>query len=161
MKKLTFVLLALSMAVTACDRDAEEVSSNIESIENTAIEVAAETTSDSEEALISPADMSEDAQNVMYQIIFDYNQCMMSNRLKFTQQGQSAQQTGNEIMASCETHMDSLQTHLLANDVNESLVIGMTKKMRSRAARQLMTQGMNQMAAQAAAAANADQMEAE
>ena len=161
MKKLTWVLLVLLLAVVACDSNtenklAEDIQSKVETVEN-----VAETMTDDEESLLTPADMSEEEQTKMYQTIFDYNQCMMTKRLKFTQQGQSAQQTANDIMSSCQTHMDSLETHLLANNVNKSLVIGMTKKMRSRAARKLMTQGMNQMAAQAAAAANAESMQAE
>ncbi|MBL1320895.1 MAG: hypothetical protein COA63_007515 [Methylophaga sp.] len=113
-----------------------------------------------EESLITPGDLPEEAQKVMYQTIFDYNQCMMASRLKANQNGQSVQQAANEIMSSCETHMDELKTHLLANNVNEALVMGMTKSMRGRAARKLMTQGMNQMAAQAMAVENAEKMKA-
>jgi uncharacterized protein YcfL len=166
MKKLTFVLLTLLIGVVACDSDTankaiEEAATNIESVENNATEVVAETTSAGDESLITPADISEEAQKQMYQFIFDYNQCMMATRLTTTQQSQQVQQTANDIMTSCESHMEALEAHLLANNVNESLVIGMTKKMRSRAARKLMTQSMNQMAAQAAAAANAEKMQAE
>jgi len=161
MKKLTFILLALSIGVAACDRDtagqtSDEDTSSVESVENTAVEEVV-----TEQSLITPADISEEAQNVMYQTIFEYNQCMMLSSLNASQQIQQVQQTADDIMSSCETHMDSLEAHLLAHNVNESLVIGMTKKMRSRAARKLMTQGMNQMAAQAAASANAEQMQAE
>ncbi|MFW5427487.1 MAG: hypothetical protein ACKE8G_04815 [Methylophagaceae bacterium] len=161
MKKLTCVLLALLIGAVACDRDAssqatDEATPNVEAVVNTA-----ETASTADESLITPADISEEAQNVMYQTIFDYNQCMMASRLTSTQDGQSVQQAANDIMSSCETHMDDLAAHLLSYNVNESLVIGMGKKMRSRAARKLMTGGMNQMAAQASAVENAEKMQAE
>ena len=154
MKKLTFVLLAILMGVAACDSD----TANQATEESTAVE--ATVSSEAEESLITPGDLPEEAQNVMYQTIFDYNQCMMASRLTSTQNGQAVQQAADAIMASCETHMDDLEAHLLANNVNEALVMGMTKSMRGRAARKLMTQGMNQMAAQAMAAERAEQMKA-
>jgi hypothetical protein len=156
MKKLTFMLLAILMGVAACDSDTAN-----QAMEPTAVEVIeTEASSEAEESLITPGDLPEEAQKVMYQTIFDYNQCMMASRLASTQNGQAVQQAANDIMASCETHMDDLEAHLLANNVNEALVMGMTKSMRGRAARKLMTQGMNQMAAQAMAAESAKQMKA-
>lgn len=158
MKKLIFVVSLLLVGVVACDRaNEEQVTSSEVATENTVVMVE---DAASEDNLITPADISEEAQAAMYQTIFDYNQCMQASRLTSTQQGQSVQQAANDMMSSCETHMDSLEAHLLANNVNASLVIGMTKKMRSRAARKLMTQGMNQMAAQAMAVENAEQMKA-
>lgn len=152
MKKLVFAGSLLFVGVVACDRDSSQ--------EVTKSDVAIESATIAVENLITPADISEEAQATMYQTIFDYNQCMQTSRLVSIQQGNSAQQAANDIMSSCETHMDSLEAHLLANNVNQSLVIGMTKKMRSRAARKLMTQGMNQMAAQAMAVENAEQIKA-
>lgn len=160
MKKLTFMLLAILMGVVACDNDTAN-QANDESVTSVeSVDATAEASSVDEESLITPGDLPEEAQKVMYQTIFDYNQCMMASRLKANQNGQSVQQAANEIMSSCETHMDELKTHLLANNVNEALVMGMTKSMRGRAARKLMTQGMNQMAAQAMAVENAEKMKA-
>ena len=58
----------------------------------------------------------------------------------------------------CENHLDELKTHLTSNGVESSLVEGMAKSMRSKAARQLMTKTMNNYAAQAAAMANAEKL---
>jgi hypothetical protein len=165
MKKLTFIILAIMMGTVACNNNSDQANQDNNSVETAAVETlnAAATSvvkNESEASLRTPADIPEEAQNKMYQIIFDYNKCMMLGRLDANQSGQSVQQAANDIMSSCESHMDSLKTHLLDNKVNESLVIGMTKKMRSRAARKLMTQGMNQMAAQAAAVESAEKMKA-
>jgi len=168
MKKLTFVLLALLVGVVACNQDTASQNSDenmptVEAVETASVEIETltETASTTEESMITPADLSEEAQNTMYQIIFDYNKCMLASRLTATQNGQSVQQAANDIMSSCESHMDELARFLLSHNVNQPLVAGMTKKMRSRAARKLMMQGMNNMAAQAAAASNADKMETE
>jgi hypothetical protein len=152
--------MALLVGVVACDNDTANQQSEQSATQTESVEHTVDNDSSNEESLLTPADISEEAQAKMYQIIFDYNKCMMLGRLDANQNGQSVQQAANKIMDSCESHMEGLKNHLLANQVNESLVIGMTKKMRSRAARKLMTQGMNQMAAQAAAAANAEEAKA-
>ena len=157
MNKLTFVLLALLIGVVACDSDSANKADS-ESVENTATEVATETTSAVDESLITPADISEEAQAEMYNFIMEYNQCMMKGRLESTTHPQQVQQAANDILMKCDEVLEQLKTHLLANNVNEALVIGMTNKMRSRGARNLMTKAMNNMAAQAVAAENAQKM---
>lgn len=105
-----------------------------------------------------PADMPEAAQKEMSGHITDYNKCMMESRLSASKTGQDAQQNAQNIMSGCETHLDSLDELLTKNEVDAGLVQGMQKTMRSRAARQLMARTMNNLAAQAAATANADKM---
>lgn len=162
MKKLTFIILAIMIGTVACDGDSDQLSQEANPVETTTAETAITETAvaDNEVSLITPGDLPEEAQNTMYKTLYEYNQCMMIGRLKANQGGQSVQQAADEIMASCEGHMDTLKAHLLAHNVNKSLVEGMTKKMRSRAARKMMTQGMNQMAAQAAAVVNAEEAKA-
>lgn len=113
-----------------------------------------------EETLITPGDMSEDAQHKMFEISMDYNKCMMQSRLDASTQQRQVQEAANEILTKCETHLDELNELLTANNVNHDLVIGMTKKLRSRGARELMTKSMNNMAAQASAVINAEKIKA-
>ncbi|KKM98550.1 hypothetical protein LCGC14_1156820 [marine sediment metagenome] len=110
---------------------------------------------------ITPADIPADAQQKMYSIITDYNKCMMNGRLNTSLAGNSTQQQAENIMNSCQSHLDDLDSHLNANKVEPSLVMGMTKRLRSKAARQLMAQTMNSYAAQASAMINADKMKEE
>ncbi|MDF1588042.1 MAG: hypothetical protein P1P93_02645 [Gammaproteobacteria bacterium] len=114
-----------------------------------------------EESLITPADMSDDAQHKMFEISMDYNKCMMQSRLDASAQQRQVQEAANEILNKCETHLDELNELLTANNVNHDLVVGMTKKLRSRGARELMTKSMNNMAAQASAVINAEKIKAE
>jgi hypothetical protein len=109
---------------------------------------------------VTPADLSADASDKMYSILTHYNSCMMQSRLKPMEEVKSGQDLANKIMQGCETHLDSLKTHLNENNVEPTLVEGMAKKMRSRAARKLMTDTMNNLAAQANAASNAEKMQA-
>ncbi|MCX4189278.1 hypothetical protein [Methylophaga sp. OBS3] len=103
-----------------------------------------------------PGDMPAEAQQQMSAHITGYNKCMMESRLRASQNGQDAQQNADEIMSSCETHLDELEALLAENEVDENLTQGMKKSLRSRAARQLMARTMNNLAAQAAAASNAE-----
>jgi hypothetical protein len=114
-----------------------------------------------EESMITPADLSDEAMATTNNHIMGYNRCMMNARLSSSNTGQQVQQAADDILANCETHLDQLKAHLLAHNVNEGLAMGMGKTLRSRAARQLMTRGMNQMAAQAAAVVAAEEMKAE
>lgn len=114
-----------------------------------------------DEHMITPADMSDEAQSTMHEMSMNYNKCMMQSRLNANNSGQQVQQAANDILTKCETHLEQLKTHLISNHVNEPLAIGMTKKMRSRGARELMTKGMNNMAAQASAVVNAEKIKAE
>lgn len=104
-------------------------------------------------------DMPAEAQQAMTGHLTDYNKCMMESRLSASKTGQEAQQNADDIMASCETHLDALGELLAEHDVNANLTEGMKKSMRSRAARKLMARTMNNLAAQAAASANADNMQ--
>lgn len=106
-----------------------------------------------------PGDMPEAAQKAMSGHITGYNKCMMESRLKANKNGQDAQQNADDIMSSCESHLDDLGALLAENEVDANLTEGMKKSLRSRAARQLMARTMNNLAAQAAAASNADKMQ--
>jgi hypothetical protein len=110
---------------------------------------------------ITPADLSVEQSNQMYSMITEYNSCMMNSRLQAHPEITSGQAAANQIMESCETHLDKLKLYLTENNVEPSLVEGMAKTMRSRAARKMMTQTMNNMAAQAQAAGNAEKMKQE
>lgn len=110
---------------------------------------------------VTPADLSEQASDKMYSILTQYNSCMMQGRLEAYPEIESGQVAADQIMQNCETHLDNLKLHLTENNVEPALVEGMTKKMRSRAARQLMTKTMNNLAAQAQAAGNAEKMKQE
>jgi hypothetical protein len=114
-----------------------------------------------EENLTTPADLPEAEQNKIFEYHTEYNRCMMNSRLEASTSGQNVKEQANTILVGCEQHLDGLKEFLLSNNVNENLAIGMTKKMRSRAARQLMTKGMNQMAQQAQAVIKAEQIKAE
>ena len=110
---------------------------------------------------ITPADLSQDASNEMYGYVTAYNSCMMQSRLEAHPDVQSGQDAGNQIMQACEGHLDELKLLLANNNVEPGLVEGMAKTMRSRAARKMMTQTMNNLAAQAQAAGNAQSMSEE
>jgi len=110
---------------------------------------------------VTPADLSAEQSEKMYSILTDYNSCMMQGRLQPKADATSGQDMANDLMQSCETHLDELKLHLADNGVEPSLVEGMAKRMRSRAARKMMTQTMNNLAAQAQAMDNANKMPAE
>jgi len=117
MNKLTFILLASLLIVVACDRDM----------------------ANEEETIIKPEDISSAAQEAMFQMVFDYNQCMVECRLLAQQEPEEeARRSANNMMDTCEVHIDELKVHLLAHKVDESLVMEMTKQIRSRAARKLL-----------------------
>lgn len=111
------------------------------------------------EDVVSPADMSPEAQHKMFEMVTDYNKCMMQNRLQMNQSGKDAQSSAQDILQSCENHLDELKVYLTDNHINHALAEGMAKKLRSRAARQLMNRTMNNLAAQAAAMENAEKMQ--
>ncbi len=113
------------------------------------------------EEYVTPGDLSDEASNEMYSILTDYNSCMMQGRLQAYPEIESGQDAANQVMQNCETHLDALKLHLTAQNVEPGLVEGMAKKMRSRSARQLMTRTMNNLAAQAQAAGNAEKMKKE
>lgn len=114
-----------------------------------------------EESMLTPADMPEEDQHQMYGHIMEYNKCMMHSRLSASTERKEVQKTADDILKACETHLDDLKALLSADGVNEALAMGMTKKLRSKAARDLMTKSMNNMAAQASAVINAEKIKAE
>lgn len=109
-----------------------------------------------EESMLTPGDMPEEAINEMTNHITAYNKCMMESRLRSNQNGKDATQNADEILQSCEPTLEELKQLLADNNVNPGLTEGMARKLRSKAARQLMGQAMNNMAAQAAAMENAE-----
>ncbi|PHS68995.1 MAG: hypothetical protein COB23_07715 [Methylophaga sp.] len=162
MKKVVFIVL-LAAVITAgyffINKADEEVSAVPEST-NTSTDTspaveADDNTSAPADSMITPVDMSEEAQTEMYNTINDYNQCMMKNRLEYHQQGIKVANVADKTLAACEPHLDSLAEVLLRNNVNEGLSKKMVHTMRSRAARRLMSAVMQSMAGQAAAMANA------
>jgi len=90
----------------------------------------------------------------MYGAIMEYNKCMMQNRLEYHQQGVRAESVADKTLTACEPHLDDLKLVLETNNVNQDLREGMVKTMRQRAARKLMSNVMQSLAGQAAAAAN-------
>jgi len=108
-----------------------------------------------ESNLITPRDIPDAAQTDMYAAIMDYNQCMMTNRLEYHQQGVQIVNVADKTLQACEPHLDTLDKVLSDNNVNEGLSKNMVNTMRSRAAQKLMAAVMQSVAGQAAAAANA------
>lgn len=109
-----------------------------------------------EESILTPWEMPEEAINEMTSNITAYNKCMMESRLNANKTGKAATQNADDILQTCEPKLDELKELLTANDVNPGLTEGMTRSLRSKAARQLMGQAMNNMAAQAAALENVE-----
>lgn len=112
-----------------------------------------------EENYRTPGDLSEDQLQEMSDLVTDYNKCMMQGRLENSREGRLVQENANKIMQSCESDLDKFGAFLAEHDINEQLAAGMQKKMRSRAARQLMTNRMNNLADQAQAAENAQKQQ--
>ena len=109
-----------------------------------------------EESILTPWDMPQEAINEMTTNITAYNKCMMQSRLNANKTGKDATKNADEILQSCEPKLDELKELLTANNVNPGLTEGMARSLRSKAARQLMGQAMNNMAAQAAAMENVE-----
>lgn len=159
MKNLVIVVLLVVVAIAGYSYVNQQTSS-VEVVTATVEESTISTTeeavsSESEEVnIITPADMSEEAQTEMYGHIMKYNECMMQNRLEYHQQGVQPASVADKTLTACEPHLDELKATLAANNVNEDLREGMVKTMRQRAARKLMSTIMQSLAGQAAAAAN-------
>lgn len=109
-----------------------------------------------EESMLTPGDMPQKAINEMTSNITAYNKCMMESRLNASKTGKDATQNADDILQSCEPKLDELKELLTNNNVNPGLTEGMARSLRSKAARQLMGQAMNNMAAQAAAMENVE-----
>jgi len=158
MKNLVFIVLLVVVAIAGYSyvNQQEPTAEAVTSVEVVSTDaVVEEATADTEEVnIMTPADMTEEAQAEMYKHIMDYNQCMMKNRLEYHQQGIRAENVADKTLTACEPHLDDLKATLATNNVNEDLRNGMVKTMRQRAARKLMSTLMQSMAGQAAAAAN-------
>ncbi|MDB2705699.1 hypothetical protein N9Y67_04100 [Pseudomonadota bacterium] len=163
MKSLVFIVLLVVAAiagysiinkptetVAVVDSAVEEVTDNtVEPAQ--AMDAAAESAESEEVNLITPADMTEKAQEEMYSNIMEYNKCMMQNRLEYHQQGMRAESVADKTLTACEPHLDDLKLTLETNNVNKDLSEGMVKTMRQRMARKLMSNVMQSLARQAAA----------
>ncbi|AFI84850.1 hypothetical protein Q7A_2034 [Methylophaga nitratireducenticrescens] len=109
-----------------------------------------------EQSMLTPWDMPQNAIHQMTNNITAYNKCMMESRLNANKTSKAATQNADDILHSCDPKLDELKELLTANDVNPGLVEGMARSLRSKAARKLMGQAMNNMAAQAAALENVE-----
>lgn len=105
------------------------------------------------------ADLSDEAMTQLNTLFTEYSRCMQQTQLNANSSSQQAQQNADDILQVCDTHLDTVKTLMIDNNISEGLAIGMTKSMRSRSARQLMARSMNSMAAQAAAMENAGKTE--
>lgn len=97
--------------------------------------------------MITPADMSEEAQHEMYTLMMAYNKCMMQDKPEYHQENVRAEDIAGETLAACEPSLDSLKAVLEANDVNADLREGMVKTVRQRSVRKLMSAVMQSQAA--------------
>ena len=153
MKKSIFAVLVIAAITVGCDQ-AEDVSSVNEEVAVPVEVVEVEGTQGV--SMITPADMSDQAQTDMFTAIGDYNKCMMQNRLEYHQQGINIPEIADKTLTACEPQLDKLDGVLVENNVNKGLRINLINTMRSRAARKLMSAMMQSMAGQAAAEANAE-----
>ncbi|NOQ93947.1 MAG: hypothetical protein GQ547_04835, partial [Methylophaga sp.] len=142
MKNLVFVVLLVVVAIAGysyMNQSKENVDTvaveemAVDTTEGNAVVTGEVTAIESEEmSMITPADMTEEAQAEMYNHIMEYNQCMMQNRLEYHQQGVRAENVADKTLTACEPHLDSLKATLTTNNVNEGLREGMVKTMRQR-----------------------------
>tara|TARA_R110001606_G_scaffold395664_2_gene568487 strand:- start:100897 stop:101424 length:528 start_codon:yes stop_codon:yes gene_type:complete len=97
--------------------------------------------------MITPADMSEEAQHEMYTSMMDYNKCMMQNKPEYHQENMRAEDIAGKTLAACEPNLDTLRVILETNNVNTDLREGMIKTVRQRSTRKLMSVVMQSQAA--------------
>jgi hypothetical protein len=98
--------------------------------------------------MITPTDMSEEAQHEMYSAMMAYNKCMMLNRPEYHQPNIRAEDIAGQTLAACEPNLDALRVVLEANNVNSGLTDGMLKTVRQKSTRKLMSTVMQSQAAQ-------------
>jgi len=110
-----------------------------------------EVVSDDAVSIITPVDMSQEAQDKMYATIMEYNKCMMQNRPEYHKQTVSTAAVAEKTLFACEPHLDELAIVLEENNVNAELRVGMVKTIRTRAVRKLMSMVMQSRAGQARA----------
>lgn len=98
--------------------------------------------------MITPADMSEEAQHEMYTVMMNYNKCMMQDKPEYHQPNIRAEDIAGKTLAACEPNLDALKVVLETNNVNADLSDGMVKTVRQRSTRKLMSAVMQSQAAQ-------------
>lgn len=159
MKNLIFIVL-IAVAGIAGYNFINKPAANVEPVaEQTeavvkAVEVTASTEVTLEEAVIAdegnlmtPADMSEEAQAKMYGFMMEYNKCMMKNRAEYHQSDIKIEDAAAITFDECAPTLDSLKAVLATNGVNKGLQEGMVKTLEQRAARKLMSAIMQSKAA--------------
>jgi signal recognition particle GTPase len=99
-------------------------------------------------SMITPADMSEEAQQEMYASMMEYNKCMMQDKPEYHLENVRAEDVAGATLEACEPHLDTLIEILTVNDVNMDLREGMIKTVRQRSTRKLMSAVMQSQAAQ-------------
>lgn len=99
-------------------------------------------------SMITPADMSEEAQHEMYSVMMSYNKCMMQDKPEYHQPNVRAEDIAGQTLAACESNLDALKVVLETNNVNADLSDGMVKTVRQRSTRKLMSAVMQSQAAQ-------------
>ncbi len=98
--------------------------------------------------MITPADMSEEAQHEMYSVMMVYNKCMMQDKPEYHQPNMRAEDIAGKTLAGCEPDLDALRVVLETNNVNADLSEGMLKTVRQRSTRKLMSAVMQSQASQ-------------
>tara|TARA_R110002049_G_scaffold269477_2_gene446373 strand:+ start:802 stop:1374 length:573 start_codon:yes stop_codon:yes gene_type:complete len=133
------VLAVVENATTSAE--SVEPTSTDESITEEAVAPVADGTN-----MITPADMSEEAQHEMYTTMMNYNKCMMQDRPEYHQDNMRMEDIAGVTLAACEPNLDTLKLVLEANNVNVDLREGMIKTVRQRATRKLMSAVMQTQA---------------
>jgi hypothetical protein len=98
--------------------------------------------------MMTPADMSEEAQQEMYFVMMAYNKCMMQDKPEYHQPKIRAEDIAGQTLAGCEPNLDALRVVLETNNVNSDLTDGMLKTVRQKSTRKLMSAVMQSQAAQ-------------
>ena len=120
-----------------------------DTVETSQVEpVAVETTEvkDTEQNLMSPADMPEAARTEMFNALIEYRKCMGTNKPEYHEENVRAEAMAEKTLLACDPHLDTLRTVLSTNNVNGALVEGMARKTRSKAARKLISSIMQAQA---------------
>lgn len=164
MKNLIFVVLLviagiagydyINKPVDIVDSEKEAVTAVVEknSVKETvAVDEVVTPESESSVNLMTPADMSEEAQAEMYSFMMEYNKCMMQNKPEYHQLDVRTEDIAAKTFDECAPNLDDLKAVLAANGVNEGLQEGMVKTLQQRASRKLMSAIMQSKAAKMSA----------
>ena len=162
MKNLIFIVLIAVAGIAGYNfinkpaANVEPVTVQTEAIVNAAEDTDTEASAEAtlEEAvtadegnLMTPADMSEEAQTEMYGFMMEYNKCMMTNRAEYHQNDITVEDAAGITFEECAPTLDSLKAVLATNGVNKGLQEGMVKTLEQRASRKLMSAIMQSKAA--------------